>query len=92
MKKIIPALITLILCCNISFAKPVLTSSKYLISSLYDGAKGTVSPGNSTYQLAYFPDRSTETATASDYWIIKNLGGLEYTSAMMGQLSIVPPW
>jgi len=79
MKKIIPALITLILCCNISFAKPVLTSSKYLISSLYDGAKGTVSPGNSTYQLAYFPDRSTETATASDYWIIKNLGGLEYT-------------
>ena len=79
MKKIIPALITLILCCNISFAKPVLTSSKYLISTLYDGATGTVSPGNSTYQLACFPDRSTETATASDYWIIKNLGGLEYT-------------
>jgi hypothetical protein len=79
MKKIIPALITLILCCNISFAKPVLTSSKYLISTLYDGATGTVSPGNSTYQLAYFSDRSTETATASDYWIIKNLGGMEYT-------------
>ena len=79
MKKFLPLLITLILCCNTSFAKPVLTSSKYLISSLYDGATGTVSPGNSTYQLAYFPDRSTETATASDYWIIKNLGGLEYT-------------
>jgi len=79
MKKHIPALIALILCCNITFAKPVLTSSKYLISTLYDRAAGTVSPGNSTYQLAYFPERSNETATTSDYWIIKNLNGLEYT-------------
>ena len=79
MKKFLPLLITLILCCNTSFAKPVLTSSKYLISTLYDGATGTVSPGNSTYQLAYYPDRSNETATSSDYWIIKSAGGLEYT-------------
>ena len=79
MKKYISALIALILCCNISFAKPILTSSKFLISTLYDGATGTVSPGNSTYQLAYFPERSNETATTSDYWIIKNQGGLEYT-------------
>ena len=79
MKKHIPALIALILCCNITFAKPILTSSKFLISTLFDGATGTVSPGNSTYQLAYFPERSNETATTSDYWIIKNQGGLEYT-------------
>lgn len=79
MKKNIPALIALILCCNFLFAKPILTSSKFLISTLYDGATGTVSPGNSTYQLAYFPERSNETATISDYWIIKNLGGMEYT-------------
>ena len=79
MKKSLPFLLVLLLFCNISFAKPVLTNGKYLISTLYDGATGTVSPGNTIYQLAYFPDRNSETATESDYWIIKNQGGLEYT-------------
>jgi len=79
MKKFIPTLIALLISCNISFAKPVLTTGKYLIATLFDGASGTLSPGDSSYPLAYFPDRSAESATESDYWIIKNLGGLEYT-------------
>jgi len=64
---------------NIIFAKPSLTKGKYLIATLYDGATGTISPGNSTYQLAYFPDKDAETAIESDYWIIKNLGNDQYT-------------
>jgi len=79
MKKFIPTLIALLISCNISIAKPILTNGKYLISTLYDAATGTLSPGDSTYPLAYFPERNSESATESDYWIIKNVGGLEYT-------------
>jgi len=79
MKKFFITLSILIVCANISFAKPVFTKSKYLIASLYDGASGTVSPGNSTYQFVYNPDNAIETVTESDYWIIKNLGNGQYT-------------
>src|ERR1035437_3596197 len=65
--------------CNIIFAKPLLTKGKYLIATLYDEATGAVSSGNSTYQLAYYPDKDAETAIESDYWIIKNRGNDQFT-------------
>lgn len=79
MKKLTLALFMLIVFCNISFAKPILTKSKYLIATLLDGATGTVSPGTNTYPLAYYADRDAESATESDYWIIKEQGSNEYT-------------
>lgn len=79
MWKFTSLLIALLFFCSFSFAKPILTKGKYLIATLYDGASGTVSPGNDTYQLVYYTDRDEVSATESDYWIIKTVGGLEYT-------------
>jgi hypothetical protein len=60
-------------------AKPVLTKSKYLIAALSDGATGTVSPGTPEYPLVYYPDRNTETALETDYWIIEEQGNDRYS-------------
>lgn len=79
MKKITLSLLALGLFCSASFAKPVLSKNKYLIATLYDGATGTVSPGTSTYPLVYNPERDTESAEESDYWIIKDQGNNQYS-------------
>lgn len=65
--------------CHLAFAKPILTKGKYLISTLSDGAIGTVSLGTSLIPLVYNPDTEIEMATESDYWIVKSVGADEYT-------------
>lgn len=40
---------------------------------------GTVAPGNSTYQLAYYPDKDSESVTEEDYWIVKTVNGIDYS-------------
>lgn len=79
MNKLLFTLSLLVISNSILFAKPILTKNKYLIATLYDGATGTVSPGTATYPLIYNPDKEIEQASDQDYWIIKNLGGSEYT-------------
>jgi len=59
-------------------SKPLFTKSKYLIACLANGSTGTVSPGSDFYNIAYFPNRDSENATESDYWIIKDLGAGQY--------------
>jgi hypothetical protein len=59
-------------------AKPILSKSQYLIATLEDPT-GTVSPATGTYQLIYNPNNNSETAVASDYWIISNINGNQYT-------------
>ncbi|MDR1122408.1 MAG: CotH kinase family protein [Dysgonamonadaceae bacterium] len=59
-------------------AKPVLTKSKYLIAALSEEATGTVSPGTTEYPLVYYPDRNTESALETDYWIIEEQGNDRY--------------
>ena len=70
--------ILLLAVCNCLYCKPVLTTSKYLISTLYDAATGSIILGNSTYALAYNQNNDIESAKASDYWNIKDLGNNEY--------------
>jgi len=62
-----------------AFSKPLFTKSRYLIATYSDNATGTVSPGNSTYQLVYNADRDEVTALETDYWIIKNVNGNLYS-------------
>jgi len=64
---------------NITFAKPTLLRSKYLIACLDNGTTGTVSPGNPEYPLVFFSDRDNENAQDSDYWIIKEISPDKYT-------------
>jgi len=78
MKKHILLLTTLLFFCVTAYSKPLFTKSKYLIACLANGSTGTVSPGNSEYNLAFFPDRDSENATDSDYWVIKDLGSGQY--------------
>jgi hypothetical protein len=78
MKKHILFLALLVLFCESTFSKPLFTKSKYLIACLENGSTGTVSPGNAEYNLAFFPDRDSENATDSDYWVIKDLGSGQY--------------
>lgn len=78
MKKFIITLTLFLLLCNISFAKPTLTKSKYLIACLANGTTGTVSPGSTEYPLVFYPDRDSETANDSDYWVVKDLGSGQY--------------
>lgn len=61
-------------------AKPVLTKTKYLISSLSDNGGGLVSPGSGgTYQLIYVTGRTADDAVESDFWIIRNHTADQYT-------------
>ena len=78
MKKQVFILILLAIFCEYAFSKPLFTKSKYLIACLANGSTGTVSPGNAEYNVAFFPDRDSENATDSDFWIIKNLGSGQY--------------
>lgn len=71
MKKTGLALFVLTMLCNIIFASPVLTKSKYLISVLSEDGNGAVTPGTVNYPLIYNTDLNNETATDADYWIIK---------------------
>lgn len=68
-------------------AKPILTKNKYLISTQYDSGVGTVSPGNGIYPLVYNDLRSEADALETDYWVIKNISGNNYTfqNASTGQ-------
>lgn len=70
--------ILLLIVCNSIYCKPILTRSKYLISTLHDAATGSIVMGNSTYALAYNPNNDIETAKESDYWDIQDLGNNEY--------------
>lgn len=79
MNKLLSTLALLVISSCILFAKPILIKNKYLIATLYDKAIGTVSSGTAAYQLIYYPDKEIEQANDSDYWIIKNTGGAEYT-------------
>jgi hypothetical protein len=63
----------------ITNAKPVFTKNKYMIATLYDGGTGTISPNSGTYQLIYNADRSEENALETDYWIINNITGNQYS-------------
>lgn len=78
MKKHVLTLAVLLLFCLTAFSKPLFTKSKYLIACLANGSTGTVSPGNVEYNLAFFPDRDSENATDSDYWVIKDLGAGQF--------------
>lgn len=78
MKKHLLFCLFLVLCYN-SFAKPSFTQSKYLIGCLDNGTTGTVHPGTADYPLVFYPDRDSETATDSDYWLVKDLGSGKYT-------------
>lgn len=63
------------------------SQSNYLIASFYDNASGVVCLGNSTYPLTYNTSRDEQSALESDFWIIKNLTGDQYTfqNASTGQ-------
>lgn len=78
MKKIIITLAIGFVLFQISFAKPMFLKSKYLIGCLANGRIGTVSPGNTTYPLVFYPDRDSETANDSDFWAIRDLGNGKY--------------
>lgn len=60
-------------------AKPIFTKNSYLISSLSDNGNGIVSPGTGAFQLVYTTNRSKDNALDSDYWIIRNISGQQYT-------------
>ncbi len=79
MKKTGLALFVLTMLCNIIFASPVLTKSKYLISVLSEDGNGAVTPGIVNYPLIYNTDLNNETATDADYWIIKKQADNTYT-------------
>lgn len=72
-------LIVLFLGYQIVFPKPVFTKGRYLISCLATGTSGTVSPGNNTYPLVFQPNRNSETAKDSDYWIINDIGNGKFS-------------
>ena len=76
-KKILLLLLVVVSLITVN-AKPVLSKSQYLIATLEDPT-GTVSPSTGTYQLIYNPNNNSETAVASDYWIITNINGNQYT-------------
>ncbi|MDP4270193.1 MAG: CotH kinase family protein [Bacteroidota bacterium] len=78
MKKTIITLAIGFVLFQISFAKPSFLKSKYLIACLANGSTGTVSPGNATYPLVFYPDQDSETANDSSYWAIKDLGNGKY--------------
>ena len=79
MKKTGLALFVLTMLCNIIFASPVLTKSKYLISVLSEDGNGAVTPGTVNYPLIYNTDLNNETATDADYWVIKKQADNTYT-------------
>ncbi len=78
MKKYLFLLMALFVICQHSFSKPLFAKGKYLIGCLANGSTGTVSPGNTTYPLAFYPDRDNEIAQDSDYWAVKDLGSGKY--------------
>lgn len=69
-RKYLLILLYVVLSGNIISAKPILTKSKYLIATLSAGASGTVSVGNNSYPLVYYPERDSESASETDYWMI----------------------
>jgi len=71
MKKGLFTLAILFIVCDLSFSKPVFTSSKYLIACLYDNANGAVIPNAGEYSLIYNPTLNGDVASDSAYWIIK---------------------
>lgn len=62
-----------------SWSKPVLTKSKYLISTLYDKNSGVLGLGNENYNIAFYPNTSPDQINDSSYWEIRNINGNEYT-------------
>ncbi len=56
---------------NIGYSKPILSQSSYLIGCLKSVGEGTVGLGTVNYPFAFYPDRNSETALASDFWIIR---------------------
>ena len=79
MKKTGLALLVLTTFYNLSFASPLLTRSKYLISVQSEAANGAVRTGPVSYPLIYDSELSNETATDADYWIIKKQTDGTYT-------------
>lgn len=79
MKLSILVIVFIFSCYVNAYSKPVLRGSQYLIATLFDSATGVLGLGDETYSLSYYADRNTETATPSDFWLIKNVTGNEYT-------------
>ena len=79
MKKITIIVLLLFSLVYTTWSKPVFTKSKYLISTLYDKNAGVLGLGNDTYNIAFYPNISTNQINDSSYWEIRNINGNEYT-------------